>query len=111
MSDFAVSYRQNFWLFLVITLMAGSVGLLLAFTEWSPILGGVLWVLFLIFSVIHFVGLLAVFMDTHRKASINSIYLKQILELLKKQDLDQATSENVLEEDLNTSDDFTAPRE
>ena len=111
MSNFAVSYRQSFWLFFVITLMAGSVGLLLAFTERFPILGGVIWVLFLIFSVIHFVGLLAVFMDTHRKASINSIHLKQILELLKKQDSDQATSENVLEEDLNTSDDFTAPRE
>lgn len=111
MSNFAVSYRQNFWIFFFVHLLGAGAYIFLEGTQLAPVLELLVLVLIIIFSVIHFVGLLAVFMDTHRKASINSIYLKQILELLKKQDLDQATSENVLEEDLNTSDDFTAPRE
>ena len=107
MSSFAVSYRQNFWLFFFVHLLTVGLYVFLEGTRLAPVLELLILVLIIIFSVIHFVGLLAVLMDTHRCARNNSIYLRKLTEQFESdvqkgdEEAQSGSSETLLEENKN----------
>jgi len=111
MNNFAVSYRQGFWPFFVVYLVSIALSVFFQLTDIAPLLGIILTILSLILSVIHFVGLLAVFIDTHRRLTINSAHLKQILEILERSDAIKKSFEDVANSDSSNQGESVSQEE